>query len=85
MLLELQSVSMRFPVAGGKLRHAVSEVDLTLAPGEALVSMMTSDQGTIVFLLRDGKVKAHAVALSRKALDTVVRELRNGDSFTIDT
>ena len=36
MLLELQSVSMRFPVSGGKLLHAVSEVDLTLAPGEAL-------------------------------------------------
>ncbi|MBL8705636.1 MAG: CHAT domain-containing protein [Rhodospirillales bacterium] len=61
---------------------SVATVAKLLAPGEALVSMMTSDQGTIVFLLRDGKVKAHAVALSRKALDTVVRELRNGIDFS---
>jgi len=61
---------------------SVATIAKMLAPGEALVSMLTSDQGTIVFLLRDGKVKAHAVALSRNALDVVVRELRVGIDFS---
>jgi CHAT domain-containing protein len=61
---------------------SVAAVARLLAPGEALVSMMVSDQGTIVFLLRDGRVKAHAVGLSRNALDTVVRELRQGIDFS---
>jgi CHAT domain-containing protein len=61
---------------------SVAAIAKLLAPGEALVSMMVSDQGTIVFLLRDGRVKAHAVALSRNALDTVVRELRTGVDFS---
>lgn len=61
---------------------SVAAIAKLLQPGEALVSMMTSEQGTIVFLLKDGRVKSHAVALSRNALDTVVRELRNGVDFS---
>lgn len=59
-----------------------AEVARLMKPGEALVTMLSSDQGTIVFLLRDGRLKAHAVALSQRALDTVVRELRRGLDWT---
>lgn len=59
-----------------------AEIAKLLKPGEALVTMLSSDQGTLVFLLRDGKLKAHAVALSQRALDTVVRELRRGLDWT---
>lgn len=61
---------------------SVAAIARLLRPGEALASMMVSDQGTVVFLLRDGRVRAHAVGLSRNALDTVVRELRQGIDFS---
>ena len=53
-----------------------------LKPGEALLSMLVSDQGTVLFLLRDGRLSAHAVALSGRALDGIVRELRLGLDWT---
>ena len=36
MLLELQSVSREFAMNDGRKLHAVNEVDLDIAPGEAL-------------------------------------------------
>jgi CHAT domain-containing protein len=53
-----------------------------LKPGEALAAMLSSEQGTVVFLLRDGRIHAHAVSLSSQALDGIVRELRRGLDWT---
>ncbi|MGQ0676130.1 MAG: CHAT domain-containing protein, partial [Rhodospirillales bacterium] len=53
-----------------------------LKPGEALMSIMATDQGTLVFLLRDGRINAHAVSLTGRALDGVVRQLRLGLDWT---
>ncbi len=53
-----------------------------LKPGEALLSMMVSDQGTVVFLLRDGRLRAHGVNLKRDALEAIVRQLRLGLDWT---
>ena len=57
---------------------SVAAVARLLRPGEALLTMMATDQGTVVFLLRDGRVGAHAIGLSARALDAVVRQLRVG-------
>jgi len=61
---------------------AAASVARLLKPGEALLTMMATDQGTIVFLLRDGRVAAHAIGLSARALDAVVRQLRLGLDWT---
>ncbi len=53
-----------------------------LKPGEALMSMLSSDQGTVVFLLRDGRIYAHAISLSAQALEGIVRQLRLGLDWT---
>ena len=49
-----------------------------LRPDEALVSFFVGEDATVVFLVRDGAVRANAVDLSRQDLTTVVTELRAG-------
>ena len=45
---------------------------------KALVSFFVGEDATVVFLVRDGAVRANAVNLTRQDLTTVVTELRAG-------
>ena len=56
----------------------LAELATLLKPGEALVSLLATRDAVFVFVVRDGKVRAHRAAVTAAALDQTVRELRQG-------
>ncbi|MBI3711144.1 MAG: CHAT domain-containing protein, partial [Proteobacteria bacterium] len=75
---QLQSAHPRYAQLTNPRPLNAAETSALLRPGEALLSMLVTQDETFVFLVREKKVRAHAVKLRAEELEGMVARLRNG-------
>jgi CHAT domain-containing protein len=75
---QLQSAHPRYAQLTNPRPLNAAETSALLRPGEALLSMLVTQDEIFVFLVRDKKARGHAVKLGADELERMVARLRNG-------